>query len=63
MGDIDNPHDPPNKGEAHSHKGINRTQHQSSDEDFDEVGHGIPSTIGITEGWKSGIMEYWVNSG
>ena len=56
VGNIDNSHDPPNKGEAHSYEGINRTQHESPDEDFDEVGHDDPSMIVIMEGWNDGIL-------
>jgi hypothetical protein len=45
MGDIDDPHNPPDQREPHSNEGIDRTEHQSPDEDFSEVGHDDPNGI------------------
>ena len=39
VGNIDNPHHSPDQSEAHSHKGINRAQHQTSDEDLNKIDH------------------------
>jgi len=59
VGNVDNPHHSPDKREAHSNQGVNRTEHQPPDEDLDKIGHDHPSMIGIMEEWSNGRVEWW----